>query len=206
MRTSFDFCNLGFSIILFEEEIVPSVWECRKGDGWRGIFFLPFYMNSVWIGAVQTTYGTDPLGQADQTWTVCRSIRLLQRSTTGPCLPKQISAGWVWVFSSKTRATLPDHDINGLKVVFHNSLLVLLLSFSSLPIFLLFADLSSSPIFALRSLTATSPARLHLHLSSSIFLYHLVGSVICGIVVYCCFRSLDLWICSLGLYICFFVL
>lgn len=148
-RTRFDFCNLGFSIILFEEEMVPSVWECRKGDGWRGIFF-PFYMHSVWIRAIQTTCGIDPLSQADQTQIVCCSIWLLWGLTTGPCFPKQISMGWVRVSSSKTQATLLDHDINGLKVVFHNSLSILLLSLFPLTISLLFADLYSSSIFALQ--------------------------------------------------------
>ena len=57
-------------------------------------------------------------------------------------------------------------------------------------------------IVDLRSSSATSPARLrlhHLHLLGSIFLFHLLGSIICGIVVYCCFCSLDcgsvLWVC-----------
>ena len=65
------------------------------------------------------------------------------------------------------------------------------------------ASPSSSLICALRRrpslFVRNVPARLRLHLSDSIFLFHLLGSVICGIAVYCCFCSLDLWICSLGL-------
>ena len=53
-----------------------------------------------------------------------------------------------------------------------------------------------------RSSSSTSLARLRLHLSNSSsppWNFHILGSVIYGIVVFCCFCSLDLWICSLGL-------
>ena len=51
------------------------------------------------------------------------------------------------------------------------------------------------------SSTATSPARLHIHFSSQIFLFRLLGSIIYRIIVFYWFCSLDLWIYSLGLQI-----
>ena len=57
-------------------------------------------------------------------------------------------------------------------------------------------------VLDVRSSSSMSLARLRPHLSDSSsppWNFHLLGSVIYEIAVYCCFCSLDLWICSLGL-------
>ena len=133
-------------------------------------------------------------------------IRLLRRSATGPYFSKPIMANRVRVSSSNTRATQPDRHINGfkgLKLVTLSSHSQFLLSLSPLSVTIFATRRRSclSSILPLRrrsvplhhrsSLFARNvPARLRLHLSNIVDLFHLLGSFICGFV--------DLWICSLG--------
>ena len=167
----------------------------------------------------QTTCISDPPGQTDWTRTVCRPIRLLPRSATGPYFSKPILADRVRVSFSNTRAIRPNRHINGFKglkfvTLSSYSHAVLSVSWSLLPFadpachrfYLFIVDLylsivnlcSSSSTFTLRPQhpSSSSPPSLkfNLSISSLRFVYLWIYGFVLWVFV--------LWICGSVLWVC----